>query len=64
VKRCHKCEAVISEGREVYVKNFTYHSKCAPDHTAEINVRNLQLLNDRVAKLEQMLDDLAKELKS
>jgi hypothetical protein len=63
MNRCLKCGSVISTSKEVWVADRSYHSKCAPDATAQIGIRNLQLLNDRVTKLEELIDELQRSLK-
>ena len=62
MKRCHKCECVISTGKEVYVAQMPYHTQCAPDHTAAINVRNIKLLNERIEALEARVLELENPL--
>ena len=57
-KRCHKCECMISLNHEVYVKELPYHSKCAPEHTAEIGYRNLVMLRDEVRNLQNRVETL------
>jgi len=56
--RCHKCEAMISAGYAVYVKEMPYHPSCVPDHTAEIGIRNVVSINYRVAALERKVRNL------
>ena len=50
MKRCHKCVAVISSGHEVYVQSLPYHTNCAPERTAEIGVRNIMSMKNKLSE--------------